>query len=361
MTPREIVLDQIHHRESGEIPYTLDFEDEVGIRIDGHFGSDAWRKRLVPYIVPCGSVANRPHEKLDDARYRDAFGTIWRTDKLPPFVVEPGLKAPTFQGYAFPSIEVFLEPTTKAEGSSLVSDLQKSSFSRGLVSPTTKAEVKSLASASRDSFTIVSSGLSLWQCWYLRGFENTLMDCAAEEDFFGELLDRMTDLCLGLVNACADIPVDAIFMGDDWGHQRGVLIGPERWRRFYKPRYARIFEAIHAQGKLAILHCCGSVADIMGDIVEIGLDVLESVQPEAAGMIPYALKRAWGDKITFWGGLGSQFTIPFSTPAEIRQEIRRLRSEMAKGGGYILAPAKPLRPETPTENAVAVVEEFLAA
>jgi uroporphyrinogen decarboxylase len=149
-------------------------------------------------------------------------------------------------------------------------------------------------------------------------------------------------------------------MGDDWGDQRGVMIGPERWRRFYKPRYARIFKAVHAQGKIAIMHCCGSVADIMGDLVEIGLDVLESVQPEAARMDPYVLKRAWGDKITFWGCLGSQSTIPFSTPAQIRQEIRRLRCEMGRGGGFILAPAKALRPETPTENAIAVVEEFLA-
>jgi uroporphyrinogen decarboxylase len=109
------------------------------------------------------------------------------------------------------------------------------------------------------------------------------------------------------------------------------------------------------------MHCCGSVADIMGDIVEIGLDVLESVQPEAAGMNPSALKKKWGDKITFWGGLGSQSTIPFAASAEVRREIRRLRSEMGRGGGYVLAPAKPLRPETPTENAVAVVEAFLDA
>ena len=111
--------------------------------------------------------------------------------------------------------------------------------------------------------------------------------------------------------------------------------------------------------KLAIMHCCGSAADIMGDIVEIGLDVLESVQPEAAGMNPYELKRAWGDKMAFWGGLGSQSTIPFASPVQVRQEMRRLRREMGRGGGYILAPAKPLRPETPTVNAVVIVEEFL--
>jgi len=333
MKPRDIVLEQIHHHETAPIPYTLDFEDDVGIRLDGHFGSKAWRGRLVPYMAHCGGVVKSTAEKLDATHHRDAFGSIWRTDEKIPSVVEPGLKAPTFQGYAFPSAATFLDATAKADA-------------------------KKRVSASSDSFRLISS-LCLWDSWYLRGFENTLMDCASEEDFYAELLDRMTDLCLALVAECADVPADAIMMGDDWGNQRGVMIGPERWRKFFKPRYARIFAAVHAQGKLAIMHCCGSAADIMPDIVEIGLDVLESVQPEAAGMNPYALKKAWGDKITFWGCLGSQHTIPFATPAEICQEIRRLRSEMGKGGGYILSPAKPLRPETPTENAVAVVEEFL--
>jgi uroporphyrinogen decarboxylase len=334
MTPREIVLNQIHFRETWPVPYTLPFEPDVGKRLDAHYGSPTWRQRLVRYLVQSGGVAKPPREQIDGTHYRDAFGTVWRTDQLPPVVVEPGLKAPSFDGYAFPPADAFLDPTTKAA-------------------------TKKAVAESANSFTIVSTGLCLWQSWYLRGFENTLVDCVTEESFYSELLDRLTELTLALVEACADIPADAIMMGDDWGDQRGVLIGPKRWRRFFKPRYARIFEAVHKQGKLAIMHCCGSAADILGDIVEIGLDVLESVQPEAVGMNPYGLKRAWGDKITFWGGLGSQSTIPFGTPPEIRQEIRRLRTEMSKGGGYILAPAKPLRPETPTANAVAVVEEFL--
>ncbi len=334
MTPREIVLGQVRHQETVPVPYTLAFEQGVEARLDEHFGGKAWRGRLVPYIAQCGSVARPAHERLDDVHYRDAFGTVWRTDKLPPAVVEPGLKAPTFEGYSFPPAGAFLDPAAKADISRAVGE-------------------------SPASFTIVMTGMCLWEAWYVRGFEHTLMDCIAEEDFYTELLDRFTDLTLALVAECADIPAHAIMMGDDWGNQRGVMIGPERWRRFFKPRYARVFRAVHDQGKLAVMHCCGSVAEIMGDIVEIGLDVLESVQPEAAGMNPYALKDAWGDRITFWGGLGSQSTIPFGKPAEVRREVRRLRSEMSRGGGYILAPAKPLRPETPTENAVAIVEEFV--
>lgn len=334
MKTRDIVLEQIHHHETVPVPYTLAFEEDVGVRLDKHLGGNAWRARLIPYLVNCGGVGQAICEKIDDAHHRDAFGTVWRTDQSSPSVVEAGLRSPDLQGYAFPSAAGFLDLSVKSETLKRVQN-------------------------SRDSFTMVWPGMCLWESWYVRGFEETLMDCIAEEDFYGELLDRFTDLTIALVGACADIPADAIMMGDDWGNQRGVMIGPERWRKFFKPRYARIFKAIHDQGKLAIMHCCGSAADIMGDIVEIGLDVLESVQPEAAGMNPYALKRAWGDKITFWGGLGSQSTIPFATPAEVRQVIRRLRREMGKGGGYILAPAKPLRSETPTENAVAIIEEFI--
>lgn len=211
---------------------------------------------------------------------RDAFGSIWRVDGQTPAIVEPGLKAAAFDGYAFPAPAAFLDYTAKAE-------------------------IKKRIAEPSDKFRILFQNVSLWESWNLRGFENTLMDCAAEEDFYAELIRRMTNLCLALLSEYADVPTDAIMMGDDWGDQLGVLIGPERWRKFFKPAYARIFEAIHAQSKIAILHCCGSVAAIMPDIVEIGLDVFESVQPEAAGMNPYALKKAWGDKITFWGGLGT--------------------------------------------------------
>jgi uroporphyrinogen decarboxylase len=104
-------------------------------------------------------------------------------------------------------------------------------------------------------------------------------------------------------------------------------------------------------------HCCGSVADILPDLIETELDVLESVQPEA--MDPYDLKKQYSQEITFWGGLGSQTTIPFGTPKDIHGEVQKLCREMGKGGGYILAPSKALQPETPTENAAAVVEAFI--
>ena len=334
MTCREIVMEQIDHRETPRVPYTLSISKDVEARLDTHYRGETWRDRITKYIKSYDVTGDAAWQELDEKHARDAFGTVWRTDKIPVVVETVPLKEPSFENYEFPSAEFFVDPALVKE-------------------------VKRKIDEQPDLFTTVSIPC-LWASWYFRGFETTMMDIIAEEDFYVDLLDRLTELTLGIIELCADLPVDAIMVGDDWGEQRGVMIGPDRWRKFYKPRYAKIFEAICDKGKTSILHCCGSVFDIMDDIVEIGLNVLESVQPEAANMNPFELKRRWGENITFWGGLGTQYTIPFAKPAEIRHEIRKLRADMAKRGGYILAPAKPLRPEVPTENAVAVFEEFVS-
>ena len=113
----------------------------------------------------------------------------------------------------------------------------------------------------------------------------------------------------------------------------------------------------HSHGKVTLHHTCGNVVEVIPDAIEIGLDVLESVQPEA--MNPYELKRRFGAELTFWGGLGLQSIVPFGKPSEVRTEVKRLCQEMGRGGGYFLAPVKPLQEDTPTQNAAAVVEAFL--
>jgi uroporphyrinogen decarboxylase len=334
LTPREAILEQIHHRETRPIPFTLPIEQNVCESLDEHYGGPSWRQKLKPYIVSVGGIPMMQRKAISDNQETDLFGSIWRIDRRPRRLEKPALLEPSFEGYTFPSPDAFVDPNLKEN-------------------------VQKALQNHPNSFTTLGMGWGLWEgSWGIRGFENALMDVVAEPDFFEELLDRLTEIFVTNLAKFEDLPADAVMFGDDWGDQRGVMIGPERWRKFMKPRFARIYEAVHAQGKRVISHCCGSIADIMPDIIEIGMDVLESVQPEARGMNPYELKKKWGDKITFWGGLGSQSVIPFGTPDEIRSEVRKLCREMGKGGGYILAPAKPLQPETPTENAVAVLEAF---
>jgi uroporphyrinogen decarboxylase len=337
MTPREIVLAQIHHHETPVVPYSLAFEGDVAERLDAHYGSKTWRERASPFIAIVSAVDTDRKFPVDDAHVRDPYGSVWRTDRRPWHLERPALAEANLDGYAFPKPEAFFSPEAKARG------------------------IETCA-RNRDRFLVGGCGWGLFErSWTIRGYENALMDAIAEPEFYAALLDRLTDLYLAFIRETATLPVDAILFGDDWGDQRGVTIGDARWREFLKPRWAKLFAATHAAGKIAMCHSCGSVAAIVPDLIEIGLDVLESCQPEAEGMNPYELKRRYGDRIAFWGALGTQSTIPFGTPAEIRAEVARLAREMPRGGGYILAPAKPLQPETPTANAVAVFEALAAA
>lgn len=332
-SPREIVLEQIHHHDTWPIPFTIGFEDGVAERVDAYYGDASWRERVPRYMLGVSTVDADRKAYLGPTHYRDAFGSTWSIAGRPFHLVRPGLTESSFEHYEFPSADVF---TDEEMGRRAIAACE----------------------ASPHLFRFAGFGWGLFErSWTIRGFQEVFMDVIADPDFYEELLDRISALHLAFVEASARLPVDAIFFSDDWGDQRGVLIGPERWRRFLKPRLAKVYQACHDAGKLAMSHCCGNVSDIMGDIVEIGLDVLESVQPEA--MNPYELKRRWGDRITFWGGLGSQSTIPFGTCQTIFDEVERLCREMSKGGGYILTSAKSLQPETPTENAVAVLEAFL--
>jgi uroporphyrinogen decarboxylase len=329
---RDIVLDTIQHRQPQPVPYTLYFEGGTDRLLDDYYGTPKWRERLIPYIVHVAPVHTDIRIPIDEAHELDGYGGIWRVDRAAWHLEKPPLLDPTLEGYDFPTPDTFHKPEWKAEAQDIIQ-------------------------YNPDSYIMANLGWGLFErSWNLRGFENLLLDSIREPDFFEEILDRLTNLYLQLVDRTVKLPVDGILFGDDWGHQQGIILGPKRWRKFLKPRWAMIYERVHTHGKTVFHHSCGSVAEIMPDLIEIGMDFLESVQPEAAGMNPYELKKRWGDKIGFWGGIGSQSVIAFGTPDDIRSEVRRLRQELGRDGGYILAPAKPLQPGTPVENAVALLD-----
>ena len=336
MTPRENVYHQIRHEQTDTVPYTLSIDSDLADRVTEYYGNDDWKATIRPSIVQVAYLDRIKHQSIGNQRTRDLYGGIWRWDQKPAHQETYPLNGPSLDGFTFP-------PASDS------------------VTPDYDTQTREAIQNASDQFTVVQAGWGLWEStWGLRGFENAMVDCIAEPDFFAELLDGLTERYLEQIELFRDIPVDAIFFGDDWSDQRGVMVGPERWRKMFKPRYEKIYRAAKEQGKIVMTHCCGSVVEILDDLIEIGLDVIESVQPEAEGMSPYALKKQWGDKIAFWGCLGSQSTIPFGTPEEVRTEVAKLKREMSRGGGYILAPAKSLQPETPIENAIAIIEAFNA-
>jgi uroporphyrinogen decarboxylase len=335
MRAKDRVLAQIHHQETDQVPYTIRYEEVVAEQLDAYYGSTAWRTRVDNAIRRAPGPELVVVEEEGEPYYTDPYGSRWRVDRRPYHLMEPVLDEASLTGFDFPPVEA-------------------------LVTEAMKREARDFIQKYSDHFVVIGFGFGLWERTFtLRGFEDALLDAAGNPGFFDELIGQVAAHQMEIVEHLLELPVDGILFSDDWGYQDGVLLGPDRWRRVMKPRLEPMYDRVHEAGKVTLSHCCGSVAAIMPDIIEIGLDVLESVQPEAQGMNPYQLKRQYGEQITFWGGLGSQSTIPFGTPEEIRQEVVRLCSEMGRNGGYILAPAKPLQPETPVENAAAVVEAFL--
>jgi uroporphyrinogen decarboxylase len=129
---------------------------------------------------------------------------------------------------------------------------------------------------------------------------------------------------------------------------------PAQWREFVAPYLGRLLARAHAHGLRTMLHSCGNVSDIVGDLMELGLDILHPVQPEAVNILE--LKGEFGRDLTFCGGISTQRLLPYGTPEEIRREVRRTIGVMSRGGGYITEPGITLQADVPTENLVAVIE-----
>jgi uroporphyrinogen decarboxylase len=192
--------------------------------------------------------------------------------------------------------------------------------------------------------------------WALRGLEQLLTDLIEDPDLADAVLEIPYRYHLAAAETLARMGVDMIWLGDDVGHQQGMLISPRHWRRFFKPRMANIIErlkAINPQLKIAY-HTDGCVYEVIPELIEIGLDVLNPVQP--AAMDPVRLKREYGRDLCFWGSIDEQYTLPFGSPAEVRQEVSDRIATLGSGGGLILAPTHHLQLDTPLENFWAMVE-----
>jgi uroporphyrinogen decarboxylase len=199
------------------------------------------------------------------------------------------------------------------------------------------------------------------QSWYLRGMKDLLLDIVERPRLAEALLDKVTDICCFIVKRYAEAGVDLVRTGDDIGTQRGMMIAPEMWRRWLKPRLAKLIASAKAANpKVKVLYDSdGNYDPVIPDLIDVGVDVLAPIQPECNE--PARLKREYGDHLSFWGSIGVQSTLPFGTVEEVRKEVRQRMGTIGRGGGLVIAPSHVIPPETPWENVVAffgAVEAF---
>jgi uroporphyrinogen decarboxylase len=199
---------------------------------------------------------------------------------------------------------------------------------------------------------------TLWEsAWPLRGMDNFIMDMLERKEFAHCLLDRV--LAVHAYNAERFVlaGIDILQLSEDLGTQESLIMSPALFREFVKPRLAELIARARAANPavLIFLHSDGAIEPLIPDFIEIGVDILNPVQPEC--MDPARIKSRFGDRLAFWGTVGTQTTFPFGRPADIRAVVKERMDTVGKGGGFLIAPTHRIMPEVPWEN----IETFVAA
>jgi len=197
------------------------------------------------------------------------------------------------------------------------------------------------------------------RAWTLRGFDNFLMDFILNPDFAETLLDRITDYQVAVAARYVKLGVACGRTGDDYGGKTGMLFSPAMWRQFIKPRLKRIWQVYQDAGIPVMHHSCGDILPIIPDFIEMGLKILNPVQPDAMDIA--TVKKQFGDNLTFYGGISTAGALAFGTPQQVKEDVRQTTAILGKGGGFVIAPAQGITSEVSIENIEALrqaVAEF---
>jgi uroporphyrinogen decarboxylase len=211
-----------------------------------------------------------------------------------------------------------------------------------------------------DYFIIGDMELTMFDLMHLCvGMEKLLIDMATGAPYVEPLIEKAKDFSLAIGRKLVSMGVDGIWAGDDFGGQQGMLISPRMWRRYFKERYREIYSELkHLNPDVIVMqHCDGAVAPIIGDWIEVGLEVFNPVQPNVPGHEPEELKARFGHQLSFWGAIDQQKLLPFGAPREIEADAKAKIDVLGKGGGYMVAPAHIIQADTPPEH----VEAFINA
>ncbi|MHB9129520.1 MAG: uroporphyrinogen decarboxylase family protein [Armatimonadota bacterium] len=309
LTRRELVCKAIAHEDTGRLPYSLMFTGTAATALAAHYGTDDLDEAIGNCIRGVGAP-------------------WWDFTNIPAEQQEPDVpsRLPEVRGVG--SYTDFYAQITRLRENT-------------------------------DGFLLVYYYGSLFEkAWGLRGMENLLVDMAVNEDYCEALFERIVTADLMMLEMMLSADVDGVLLGCDWGSQQALMMGPDFWHRYIGPRHARMFRRTRESGKYAFLHSCGNIFAVLPDVVGMGVQVLNPVQPECMDI--RRIKEQFGENLTFWGGISTQQTLPLGTPDDVRREVHEVAGILGKGGGYILSPAQAIQDDVPLENCLALIEEAQA-
>jgi uroporphyrinogen decarboxylase len=334
---RETVFAALRFEQQAPCPYYIWIDDRMVAPLAARFGAENFvgspgsTRTFGGSYTAMTEVAALPIEDHGDC-YVDEYGAkIRRGAELG--LERPSLSQPSLAGYRFPD----------------------------MTAPQHFAHLDAWITQHAERFRIVQLGMMFFErSWFMRGMQDLMMDFHLHPAFVHELLDGLEAVCASTIDRLLrdfGDRIDAIGMSEDYGSQKSMMISPAMWREFIKPRLARLVGRIRGAGKQAYIHSCGHILPVIGDLAEIGVTMLQPIQPEA--MDVFEVKRRFGKELCLLGGISTQHTLHQGRPEDVTREVQACLKHLAAGGGYVMAPAKAILPGVPVENAAALIEAFL--
>jgi uroporphyrinogen decarboxylase len=326
ITPRERVLTALAHKQPDVTPWQIDLTIDAHHNLATYLQTPDLSAKLGNHLVGC---EDGYFTEVRPDFWQDQFGIVWnRTiDKDIGNVEEYLLKEPDISTYRFPQPDLARNAQVYAR----------------------------LIAQHPNEFRMGGVGFSMFErAWTLRGMENLLADMILHPQFVDDLLDKILEYNLLVIEHLLPYDVDCVRFGDDWGQQTGLIMGPRLWRRFIKPRVQAMYARVKTAGKFVMQHSCGAIQELFPDLIDMGLDIFNTFQPEVMDVA--FCKREYGRHLTFYGGISTQQVLPRVGPEEVKRVVQQMIATIGQDGGYIVAPTHAIPRDVPPENIAAFMD-----
>jgi uroporphyrinogen decarboxylase len=327
MTKRDIIKQVLAGATPPYVPWSFRFTQEAKEKLIAYYGESDLPSLLGDHLLELGSDIGY-FEDLGNHRVRDVFGVVWdrSVDKDIGNVQGRVLPQPTLAGYEFPNP----------------------------LDPRFFEDIPAKIHLCPDRFRLFCLGFSLYErAWTLRGMETLMMDFYDHPDFVRDLFNAIAEYNIAQIREALKYDIDAVYLGDDWGQQHGLQMGYKLWKEFIFPVLERMYKVVRDSGKYVFIHSCGDVDELFDDLIAIGLQCFNPFQPEVMDIA--TLLDKYRGRLSYWGGLSTQRTLPYGTAEDVRRETRHL-IELGRRGSYILSPAHAVEGDVPLENMLAFIE-----